>query len=567
MTDQYKLLIIAGLALVALIIIIILINNTKKSNLKKDIGDLNVRFNAVKTVPLAFKLSKAQAMAKRNNDTAEEVKVYYEKYEEAQRHIDQISDMLENIEDDVSSRKYRDAKSALKIALENIEDSEKEVADIDKFLEKFQEKENDQRDTSSRLKEQFRDLKLYVGQNSNSLSIAYDGIKKKIEKVEDLFSSSEEYMYINDYADSWDCLLKIKDSMVDIRDCVLKIPSLIKDTKGVIPALIDEANRKYALTRQRGVYTKHLNIDERLNEISSSVSEDVKVLSEGDLGNVEGNAIVQKEKLNTLLGELDYENKCYGDVKNIGDTITKSLNELSSLHNYVSGAYKKDKERFGIENIDAYIKEAEEHLASLKADYIAFNEDLADNNKPSSELLKQGNTILEKANLDIEKLSSYKASFDKNASDEKRAKAQLMKLQVVLNEVEVKVLEYHLPTIANSYHDDLVASKQRIEKIKNLLSAVPINIEELNTTLDEAIDFIYKFYNNVNNIVGMAIMVENAIVFGNKYRSTYPEVERDLSKAEFSYLNGEYTKALTMAIACMEKLFPNKKDNGYLENA
>ncbi len=567
MTDQYKLLIIAGLALVALIIIIILINNTKKSNLKKDISDLNVRFNAVKTVPLAFKLSKAQAMAKRNNDTAEEVKVYYEKYEEAQRHIDQISDMLENIEDDVSSRKYRDAKSALKIALENIEDSEKEVADIDKFLEKFQEKENDQRDTSSRLKEQFRDLKLYVGQNSNSLSIAYDGIKKKIEKVEDLFSSSEEYMYINDYADSWDCLLKIKDSMVDIRDCVLKIPSLIKDTKGVIPALIDEANRKYALTRQRGVYTKHLNIDERLNEISSSVSEDVKVLSEGDLGNVEGNAIVQKEKLNTLLGELDYENKCYGDVKNIGDTITKSLNELSSLHNYVSGAYKKDKERFGIENIDAYIKEAEEHLASLKADYIAFNEDLADNNKPSSELLKQGNTILEKANLDIEKLSSYKASFDKNTSDEKRAKAQLMKLQVVLNEVEVKVLEYHLPTIANSYHDDLVASKQRIEKIKNLLSAVPINIEELNTTLDEAIDFIYKFYNNVNNIVGMAIMVENAIVFGNKYRSTYPEVERDLSKAEFSYLNGEYTKALTMAIACMEKLFPNKKDNGYLENA
>ena len=567
MTDQYKLLIIAGLALVALIIIIILINNTKKSNLKKDISDLNVRFNAVKTVPLAFKLSKAQAMAKRNNDTAEEVKVYYEKYEEAQRHIDQISDMLENIEDDVSSRKYRDAKSALKIALENIEDSEKEVADIDKFLEKFQEKENDQRDTSSRLKEQFRDLKLYVGQNSNSLSIAYDGIKKKIEKVEDLFSSSEEYMYINDYVDSWDCLLKIKDSMVDIRDCVLKIPSLIKDTKGVIPALIDEANRKYALTRQRGVYTKHLNIDERLNEISSSVSEDVKVLSEGDLGNVEGNAIVQKEKLNTLLGELDYENKCYGDVKNIGDTITKSLNELSSLHNYVSGAYKKDKERFGIENIDAYIKEAEEHLASLKADYIAFNEDLADNNKPSSELLKQGNTILEKANLDIEKLSSYKASFDKNTSDEKRAKAQLMKLQVVLNEVEVKVLEYHLPTIANSYHDDLVASKQRIEKIKNLLSAVPINIEELNTTLDEAIDFIYKFYNNVNNIVGMAIMVENAIVFGNKYRSTYPEVERDLSKAEFSYLNGEYTKALTMAIACMEKLFPNKKDNGYLENA
>ena len=61
-------------------------------------------------------------------------------------------------------------------------------------------------------------------------------------------------------------------------------------------------------------------------------------------------------------------------------------------------------------------------------------------------------------------------------------------------------------------------------------------------------------------------MVENAIVFGNKYRSTYPEVDRYLSNAEFSYINGEYTKALTMAISCMETLFPNTANEKILEN-
>ena len=85
--------------------------------------------------------------------------------------------------------------------------------------------------------------------------------------------------------------------------------------------------------------------------------------------------------------------------------------------------------------------------------------------------------------------------------------------------------------------------------------------------LDEAIDFIYKFYNNINNVVGMGIMVENAIVFGNKYRSTYPEIDRELSKAEFQYLNGEYTKALKTAISCMETLFPENADEKILENA
>ena len=65
----------------------------------------------------------------------------------------------------------------------------------------------------------------------------------------------------------------------------------------------------------------------------------------------------------------------------------------------------------------------------------------------------------------------------------------------------------------------------------------------------------------------MAVMVENAIVFGNKYRSTHPEIDRELSRAEFSYLNGEYTQALMTALSCMETLFPNSIDDKILENA
>ena len=65
----------------------------------------------------------------------------------------------------------------------------------------------------------------------------------------------------------------------------------------------------------------------------------------------------------------------------------------------------------------------------------------------------------------------------------------------------------------------------------------------------------------------MCVMVENAIVFGNKYRSTFPEIDRELSKAEFQYLNGEYTKALKTAISCMETLFPENADEKILENA
>ena len=566
MNSQNKLYLIIGLVVVAVILLVVIIKNTQKSNLKKDIDDLNVRFNAVKTIPLAFKLSKAQAMAKRSAETSDAVKIYYDKFIEAQKHIDQINEMLQNIEDEVALRNYKQAREAVTIVKENIEDSEKEVLDIDKFLEQFSEEENDQRESSAKLKEEFREIKLYIDKNSNNLSISYDGIMKKVENIENLFSASEEYMYINDYLNSQDCLTKIKDAIKDLKKCIIKIPELISDTKGVIPTLIDEVNRQYALTRQRNVYIKHLNIDSRLEDINKILNEDIKTLSSGELGEVEKHNEELKTSLNGLLNDLEVENKAYQDLKNIGDKIADNINNLKTLHNYVAVSYDKDKERFGIENLDIYINDIDNKIKQYQADYIIFNQDILANEMASSELLKRAHEMIGETDKDKATLADYKVKFDKNTTDEKRAKSQLMKLQVVLNEVEVKVLEYHLPTIADSYHDDLLVGREKIATIKGLLNEVPINIEKLNETLDEAIDFIYKFYNNVNNVVGMAIMVENAIVFGNKYRSTYPEVERDLSKAEFSYINGEYTKALTMAISCMEKLFPNKKDNAYLEN-
>lgn len=566
MSENVKYGIIAGLLLLAVIIVLVIVNNTKKTNIKKSIDDLNVRFNSVKTIPLAFKLSKAQAMAKRNDETATEVKEYYEKYEEAQRHIDSIADMLENIEDSFACRNYKSCKEALQIISENIDDSEKEVRDIDKFLEKFSKKENDQRESSARLKEDFRELKLYINKNKVALSIANDGIDKKIQHIEDLFSKSEEFMYVSDYISSKECLDQISEDIASIRICLDSIPTLITDSKGVLPTMVDEVNRQYALLRQRGAYTIHLDIEKKLENIKKGISENIKVLTDGEIGGVKENNEALKAELNEILENIKAEGEAYNGVKTVSDDIANKLNELKSLHNYVSVAYKKDSKRFGIEDLTAYLKEKEKSIDKYQADIIELNQDIVTNDSPSTLLLERGNKILEAIGEDAKSLMEYKAIFDKNTTVELRAKTQLMKLQVVLNEVEVKVLEYHLPTIADSYNDDLASGRIKIAKIKEQLAMVPIDIDELNTTLDDAIDFIYKFYNNVNNIVGMAIMVENAIVFGNKYRSTYPEVERDLSKAEFSYLNGEYTKALTMAISCMERLFPNSSDNDYLEN-
>ena len=88
------------------------------------------------------------------------------------------------------------------------------------------------------------------------------------------------------------------------------------------------------------------------------------------------------------------------------------------------------------------------------------------------------------------------------------------------------------------------------------MSHSPLDVQTLNADLQEAIDFIYKLYNNANNLIGIAIMVENAIVFGNRFRSSYPEMDSELTRAELCFQNGEYTKALKVAIQAIESLHP-----------
>ena len=564
--DIFKIALFIVLCAISIAAVVLLIVNMKKSSVKREMDELNVQFNEITTIPLAFKLNKAQSIAKRIDDSKEKVDEYYEKYKEAQKGIDQLGAFFDEAEEAFNAKKYNQARNALDQIRQHIDESREEVANIDKFLDSFSQKETEQREFSAKLKEQFREIKMTINEKSNYLSIGYEGIEKKLENCEDLFSQSEEYMYAGDYGKAQDVLEKISESMATIKHSCNAIPELVKDAKGVIPILFDEANRQYALARQRGAFLSHLDIDNRLKNVQALLNDSIKAIISCDVLNVKQTLDKCKSELNDILNGIEKENNDHENAKKEASNIENLLEEARKLHNYVETSYSKDKERFDLGDVETYLNQSIKEINNYARQHGKLLKQVEENSSSASESKEKLDELVKKTNEIKDKLASYKQLIDKNTSDEERAKTQLIKLQVVLNEVEVKVKEYHMPTISDSYQEDLKSGRERILRIRRLLQEIPLDINELNSTLDEAIDYIYTFYNNANNVVGMAIMVENAIVFGNKYRSTYPEIDRDLSKAEFSYLNGEYTKALTMSISSMETLFPNNVNEKILEN-
>ena len=557
----------AVLVVMIALIVVLLIRNSHKKNLKKKMDELYVRFNDIKTVPLAFKLNKAQTMAKRNEDMAKEVETYLKRYNEVDMHINDLQQMLNDADDSQSEKSYMENLETLDMIDLAMKECEAEVKEIDDFLEEFSKKENQQRDYSTKLKEKYRIVKTTINKNSQILSISYDGFVKKLEECESLFSSSEEFMYASDYVSAQNDLEKIDEILESIKTNANKVPKLLKDLKGVVPLMMDETKREIALTKQRGVYIDHLEIDEKMAKIEESIDECTKKIMDAETNGIKADLSNDKDILNSMNEALEDENRSFKQAKETNEKAYEHIRDMEKVEEYVRIAYHKESARFGLEDLSKVLSDIRNNISKYKAKYEQINVDLISCVRPSSDILSDADELFNAAETDLKTLYSYKSRIDKSTDGESRAASQLTKLQLVVSEVETKLLEYSLPTIDESYKNALHRAREYIEQIREMIAEVPINIEELNALLDEAIDFTYKFYNNINNVVGMSIMVENAVVFGNKYRSTYPEIDRELSKAEFQYLNGEYTKALKTAISCIETLFPDDADEKIMRNA
>ena len=222
----------------------------------------------------------------------------------------------------------------------------------------------------------------------------------------------------------------------------------------------------------------------------------------------------------------------------------------------IKDVYTRVNERFGFEHLGGRLVEVDADLDALNNHRLSLENIFGSESVPYSTLLVSYDEVSKETARIEAAAKELKVKLDNATSDEQRAKKQLVKLQLLVNEMKNKIMKYRLPSIDEKFEADIRDAQVYINDVRQYLDETPLNVEGLNKKLDEAIDYIYTLFNSVNNLVGMADMVENAIVFGNRYRSEYPEIDSELTRAELCFANGQYTKSLKIAISAIEKLHP-----------
>ena len=158
-------------------------------------------------------------------------------------------------------------------------------------------------------------------------------------------------------------------------------------------------------------------------------------------------------------------------------------------------------------------------------------------------------SIEDKLDMSLNTLGSMK-------EDEVRARQQLEEVRNILKEAKNQIRGYNLPVIPKSYFTELKEAQAAIKEIVKELNKKPITIDVLNTRVDTARDLVLKLYAKTKEMMKTAMFAEMAIVYGNRYRSTGEEVNKNLTYAEVLFYKGEYQKSLELTINSLNRIEP-----------
>ncbi len=549
-----------AVGLLFLVIIYVISRSMTKKRLMKEMQQMEVRYTEMKTIPLLFKLNKATALARMNQEVASILAEKDTEYDKVQLDIKAVAQLLADTDDLIELGKYSLAKKNNKDLVELLSSTENKVKELNSILDGILQQEVQQREQINLLKEEFRNMKIEYTKNSNPFIYSYEAIEERFLGIEKLFSSFEECMYASEFQKANDVKAEIEEKLGYLHKIYQELPDLLVMARGILPRTVDEVSSMYAQSKQKGVYLKHLQIAKNIEFINDSMKADLHALKNAEVEGIDEHLKECQKRLHQLLQQIEKENKSYDESLNMRNLAFADIDKMESSVSRIQKLYNDVSMRFGFENMEDTITGLLESCEQLKQEKVRIDAIIQENTSSATSWLIALRELRQKIDISFADVKVIQEKLEHACLDESHAKTQLMKLYLIMNEMQARVRKHRLLSISESYEEDLKTAYVYVDSIENLLKEIPLNISLLNKTLTEAIDFIYRFYNNVNKILGSATMVEDAIVVGNRCRSTYGEVDMELTRAELAYRNGEYTKALSVAFKSLESVYPNSAE-------
>ena len=552
-------LIIFGTILAALIIFMIVYHSIKLKIYRQEILDLQNQINGIKTLPLQYRLGRVQSIAKNMPEVAEEYEQFtkdFEKITEFQKN--ELGVLVNEVDESLFYGKTRGIKKKLTLIHEMTQRYDHDAKDLLTRIEKVTEIENIQRVEIIRVKGKYRE----VGNE-------YEKIRVKVEEfvphalemfkeLDDDFVKLETLMNNQMFADAKNFTEEIENRIDSLQENLKDLPSYVYVVSDLLPSKIDKVDELITSLEGDEYALEEMNIAARRQEVDKQMEESIAHVKNVD---IKGAAEVL-EPLTGLIEELVIDlGKELDSYKQFKEKWRESYNELQRLTDVYQNTMKEYRRlftEFVIDEEEVVISKKYEEFKQIQEDANDLIEQMESGHFAYANMLEHVENLYDR----MMQHDTYLEEFEKQKEDietkNQKTEELLENINIVLLEIKSEIKNEHLPLVNDSYRDYIADSYNKVEEIKRFKAHKPVVLNELCAKVEGARDVIYKLYDNVHNMIVTAGMVEGAIVYANRYRSMFLEVNTELTKAEVLFRNGEYRNALQVAVDILERLEPGK---------
>lgn len=546
------------LAVILIIVTVIIIKRNQNKKYKREIEELDIRKNNLIGVPVLSEITKVKELVKTDN--------LKEKLDDWDNTFTMIrDDKIPELTDLISEADFLIDRKDYKLAIRKITSIEIEINALKKKTDKLLEEvklitnsEERNRTLITKLKIVYREYQNKFERTKKEYGPIVTYLEDEMNSIDKLFKEFEKAMDNNDYVSVEKKISMLDDRINTLGKLLEDIPTIVLMATVLVPNKIDEAITYYYRMKRDGYPLDYLNVEYNIKEIKNKIDNIMDNLKKLELGE----AIIELktfiEYFNELYNDFDKEKECKDifrqNIKELGykiDNINKVVRDIYLQIDDIKYNYNlsdEDINKFSLLN---------KNLEKINQDYKILVDQGKMKNFAYSKLVDELNGLSLKLSRLQDDLDFQLRSITSMKDDETRAREQLATIEGLLKKAKYRLKDYKIPVIPSSYYIELTEAQDAIREIVKELDKKPIVIKILNIRVDTARDLVFKIYNKTNDMIKTASNSERIIIYGNRYRSSYEEIDIALTKAEELFKRGKYKESLDLSIKSLSFIDKN----------
>ena len=459
----------------------------------------------------------------------------------------------------VNVEKFRFAKSTNdnELAGENINIIKNKYDELTEEVAKFMESVEQGKTENIESERLYREAKRDVLANGHKFGDAKKPLEEVIKAYEPEMAKYEKMVNDGDYLRANEFIFNTHNELLNLKDNMEEIPLLIKEVQKELPQQFQELRYGCRDLRAKGYDLDHIKVENRLSTLKSNLNRVEPLVAKLELE--EAYSILENihDELDDMYALVEHEVTAKNKFDGEKDVITDELFNAKALNYTLRTEIDYIQEQYHIDESDVQkVMNYENEIENLITIYSDMIDETEKNTTRYSAIVDNIDYLKNNAHTIHEEQNSIQEHLVNLREDDAEARENINYVNDRKEKVYRELMSSNLVTLPEQFIVMKHEIEMNIREIDNYFSRRPLNVEYVKAKVNDTVLMMNKFEQEAYAVMRDSQLTELMIQYGNRFRSTDPDLNNQLNEAERLFKENRYKRALDVAKDAVESAEP-----------